>query len=62
MDEEEETTQGIPDLASAIAPSRPELGRLAQWSVSSHKYGFGVDNLRDDNEGTFWQCVGPRLD
>jgi hypothetical protein len=36
---------------------RPELGHLAQWSVSSHKYGFGVDNLRDGNDGTFWQSV-----
>ncbi|BEI84873.1 hypothetical protein CcaverHIS002_0502740 [Cutaneotrichosporon cavernicola] len=61
MDEDEETaTQGVADLASVIAPTRPELGRLAQWSVSSHKYGFGVDNLRDDNEGTFWQSEGPQ--
>jgi anaphase-promoting complex subunit 10 len=34
---------------------RPELGHLAQWTVSSHKYGFGVENLRDNNELTFWQ-------
>lgn len=33
----------------------PDLGRLAHWSVSSHKYGFGVENLRDGNENTFWQ-------
>ncbi|TXT09057.1 hypothetical protein VHUM_02531 [Vanrija humicola] len=38
----------------------PELGRLAHWSVSSHKYGFGVDNLRDGNENTFWQSEGPQ--
>jgi hypothetical protein len=37
--------------------NRPELGHLAQWTVSSHKYGFGVDNLRDGNENTFWQYV-----
>ncbi|KLT46467.1 galactose-binding like protein [Cutaneotrichosporon oleaginosum] len=60
MDEDDEPTHGVPDLASAIAPTRPELGRLAQWSVSSHKYGFGVDNLRDDNDGTFWQSEGPQ--
>ena len=34
---------------------RPELGHLARWAVSSHKYGFGVENLQDGNEGTFWQ-------
>lgn len=34
---------------------RPELGHLARWHVSSHKYGFGVDNLRDNDENTFWQ-------
>lgn len=38
-----------------VLPNLPEIGRLATWSVSSHKYGFGVDNLRDNNENTFWQ-------
>ncbi|EIW66103.1 hypothetical protein TREMEDRAFT_70338 [Tremella mesenterica DSM 1558] len=39
---------------------RPELGHLATWSVSSHKYGFGVENLQDGNENTFWQSEGPQ--
>ncbi|WVR09080.1 hypothetical protein IAU60_006141 [Kwoniella sp. DSM 27419] len=39
---------------------RPELSHLASWSVSSHKYGFGVDNLRDGNDATFWQSEGPQ--
>nr|XP_019009812.1 anaphase-promoting complex subunit 10 [Kwoniella pini CBS 10737]OCF48593.1 anaphase-promoting complex subunit 10 [Kwoniella pini CBS 10737] len=39
---------------------RPELSHLASWSVSSHKYGFGVDNLRDGNDNTFWQSEGPQ--
>ena len=34
---------------------RPELSHVAKWTLSSHKYGFGVENLRDDNENTFWQ-------
>lgn len=55
--DEEEPTVGVQDLYAVISPSRGELGRLAQWSASSHKYGFGVDNLRDDNDGTFWQWV-----
>lgn len=40
---------------TSLLPQLPELGRMAHWSVSSHKYGFGVDNLRDGNENTFWQ-------
>ncbi|WVQ93230.1 hypothetical protein IAU59_000295 [Kwoniella sp. CBS 9459] len=39
---------------------RPELSHLASWNVSSHKYGFGVDNLRDGNDSTFWQSEGPQ--
>nr|XP_018259156.1 anaphase-promoting complex subunit 10 [Kwoniella dejecticola CBS 10117]OBR81314.1 anaphase-promoting complex subunit 10 [Kwoniella dejecticola CBS 10117] len=42
------------------AAERPELSHLASWSVSSHKYGFGVDNLRDGNDNTFWQSEGPQ--
>jgi hypothetical protein len=41
--------------ARALRRERPELGHLAKWSVSSHKYGYGVENLKDGNEGTFWQ-------
>jgi hypothetical protein len=41
--------------AHAAAVERPELGHLAKWSVSSHKYGYGVENLKDGNEATFWQ-------
>lgn len=33
------------------------LGSLASWSVSSHKYGYGVENLRDPDEDVFWQSV-----
>lgn len=32
-----------------------EIGRLACWSLSSAKPGFGAENLRDGNEKTFWQ-------
>jgi hypothetical protein len=40
-----------------VDSNRPELGHVAKWTLSSHKYGFGVENLRDDNEMTFWQYV-----
>lgn len=54
MDEDEHGAIGVTDI-SAVAAQHPELGRQANWSVSSHKYGFGVDNLRDGNDNTFWQ-------
>jgi anaphase-promoting complex subunit 10 len=44
-----------PGSYNSELPHLSELGRLASWSVSSHKYGFGVENLRDNNEFTFWQ-------
>lgn len=33
----------------------PDIGHLGSWSVSSHKFGFGPECLRDDNPETFWQ-------
>ncbi|QRV74732.1 anaphase-promoting complex subunit 10 [Ceratobasidium sp. AG-Ba] len=38
----------------------PDIGHLATWSVSSFKYGFNVDCLRDDDPETFWQSDGPQ--
>ncbi len=32
-----------------------EIGKLAVWSVSSNKPGNGVEMLRDNNLGTYWQ-------
>lgn len=43
--------------SSCVDLNRPELSHVAKWTLSSHKYGFGVENLRDDNENTFWQYV-----
>ncbi|ORY24771.1 anaphase-promoting complex, subunit 10-domain-containing protein [Naematelia encephala] len=57
------TEQRQRSQSHTVVPSdaeRPELGHLATWSVSSHKYGFGVDNLRDGNDNTFWQSEGPQ--
>lgn len=33
----------------------PDIGHLAKWSVSSYKFGFGPECLRDDDPETFWQ-------
>ena len=35
-----------------------EIGGLAVWSVASAKPGNGVEMLRDDDLGTFWQSDG----
>jgi hypothetical protein len=32
-----------------------EIGNLASWTVSSCKPGCGVEALRDDDTGMFWQ-------
>jgi hypothetical protein len=36
----------------------PEIGGDAIWTVSSCKRGFGVANLRDNDNQTFWQSDG----
>lgn len=35
----------------------PDIGYLAKWSVSSYKFGFGPECLRDGDPETFWQYV-----
>jgi Anaphase-promoting complex, subunit 10 (APC10) len=35
----------------------PDIGHLAKWSVSSYKFGFGAECLRDGDPDTFWQYV-----
>ncbi|CED84300.1 Anaphase-promoting complex (APC), subunit 10 [Phaffia rhodozyma] len=37
-----------------------DISKLATWSVSSHKFGFGVDNLKDPDPNVFWQSEGPQ--
>ncbi|KAK2629195.1 hypothetical protein QTJ16_000015 [Diplocarpon rosae] len=37
-----------------------EIGNLASWTVSSCKPGCGVEALRDDDTGLFWQSDGPQ--
>lgn len=39
-------------------PTRREIGREAVWTLSSAKSGNGVDQLRDNDETTFWQSDG----
>ena len=35
-----------------------EIGRYATWTVSSAKHGNGVQQLRDGDDGTYWQSDG----
>ncbi|KAF8339699.1 anaphase-promoting complex, subunit 10/DOC domain-containing protein [Cantharellus anzutake] len=46
--------------APALKTSLPDVGHLATWTVSSHKPGFDVNCLRDDDPDTFWQSDGPQ--
>lgn len=52
----EQTINYIPGPAQLVT-NFPDIGHLAKWSVSSHKFGFGVECLRDEDPETFWQCV-----
>ncbi|KAI0762037.1 galactose-binding domain-like protein [Irpex lacteus] len=38
----------------------PDIGHLAKWSVSSFKFGFGPECLRDGDPETFWHSDGPQ--
>ncbi|KAF8838602.1 anaphase-promoting complex, subunit 10 [Paxillus ammoniavirescens] len=38
----------------------PDIGRIAKWSVSSYKFGFGAECLRDGDPDTFWHSDGPQ--
>ncbi|KIJ51038.1 hypothetical protein M422DRAFT_59049 [Sphaerobolus stellatus SS14] len=53
------------DVLPSNGPERlvtplPDIGHLGKWSVSSHKFGFGSECLRDDNSETFWHSDGPQ--
>ena len=49
-EEEEEEKEVAADLLRM-----KEIGKLATWTVSSFKQGFGVDKLMDDAIDTYWQ-------
>ncbi|KAL2075929.1 hypothetical protein VTL71DRAFT_872 [Oculimacula yallundae] len=66
-EEEEEDEEGAVEVPMEIdSPFDPaalglkEIGNLASWTVSSCKPGCGVDALRDDDTGLFWQSDGPQ--
>jgi len=59
-------TAPLPPEASYISPDHPpilpwpDIGHLGKWSVSSYKFGFGVECLRDNDPDTFWHSDGPQ--
>ncbi|TCD62897.1 anaphase promoting complex subunit doc1 [Steccherinum ochraceum] len=56
-------TDGSPLLTGSRLPPVlpwPDIGYLAKWSVSSYKFGFGPECLRDGDPDTFWHSDGPQ--
>jgi len=56
-------TDGSPLMHSSRFPPVlpwPDIGYLAKWSVSSYKFGFGPECLRDGDPDTFWHSDGPQ--
>ncbi|PIL32168.1 hypothetical protein GSI_05413 [Ganoderma sinense ZZ0214-1] len=54
---------GAPIMHPGKLPPRlpwPDIGRLAKWSVSSFKFGFGAECLTDEDPDTFWHSDGPQ--
>ncbi|KAF8226422.1 anaphase-promoting complex, subunit 10 [Tricholoma matsutake] len=55
---------GTPLIHSATHPPPhlpwPDISARAKWSVSSYKFGFGAECLRDDDPETFWHSDGPQ--
>ena len=57
LDSSAETVSEIEQRLNDLTAKR-EIGGIAQWSVSSCKQGFGVDQLRDNSTETYWQSDG----
>ncbi|KAG9315127.1 galactose-binding domain-like protein [Chiua virens] len=54
---------GLPIMHQTRLPPTlpwPDIGRIAKWSVSSYKFGFGAECLRDGDPDTFWHSDGPQ--
>ncbi|KAI0926412.1 hypothetical protein AcW1_008593 [Taiwanofungus camphoratus] len=54
---------GVPLMHAGRKPPQlpwPDIGHLAKWSVSSYKFGFGPECLRDGDPDSFWHSDGPQ--
>ncbi|KAH7146398.1 putative anaphase promoting complex subunit 10 [Dactylonectria macrodidyma] len=56
---DEEEDEGVPLIDPATAGLK-EISNLARFTVSSHKPGNGVEELRSDDLKMFWQSDGPQ--
>ena len=54
---EEEQEQALPFDPSAVGLK--EISNLGKFTVSSHKQGNGVNELRNDDVKLYWQYVAP---
>ncbi|KAL3595157.1 hypothetical protein FPOAC2_09478 [Fusarium poae] len=66
-EEDEDGDDGDEDQAQEIAPlfdpataGLKEISNLARFTVSSHKPGNGVEELKSDDLKQFWQSDGPQ--
>ncbi|TDZ39633.1 Anaphase-promoting complex subunit 10 [Colletotrichum sidae] len=55
----EQEQQEEPDF-DPLAAGLKEISNLGKFTVSSHKQGNGVDQLRNDSLKTYWQSDGPQ--
>ncbi|KAH6997206.1 putative anaphase promoting complex subunit 10 [Ilyonectria destructans] len=56
---DEEENEGVPLIDPATAGLK-EISNLARFTVSSHKPGNGVEELRSDDLKMYWQSDGPQ--
>jgi len=48
--------EAVPNF-NTVSASYTDLSDHGTWTVSSYKFGFGTECLRDNDASTFWQCV-----
>ncbi|KAF7550406.1 hypothetical protein G7Z17_g5747 [Cylindrodendrum hubeiense] len=56
---DEDENEGVPLIDPATAGLK-EISNLARFTVSSHKPGNGVEELRSDDLKMYWQSDGPQ--
>ena len=60
-EEEQEVGEEVVPLVDPSAIGLKEISNLGKFTVSSHKPGNGVNELRHDDLKLFWQYVGKRF-
>lgn len=60
-DEEQEEEEEVVPLVDPATIGLKEISNLGKFTVSSHKQGNGVEELRSDDLKLYWQYVPPRI-